>query len=453
MFKFNIGNRLSKKSIFAYSIIQRVLIEYVYTSIISPAFSYYGFQNNFDLFRYILSWILYLPIPYFMVSKYTTETLSNQTVIILLNIAYMPSLILYTFHSSTPFIIPLVIYYSILIISTKLIKPMRVSFGNKNEMVNYDLIIEIIAVIIGMAILFIWAYYTHFHLQTSLIDVYGIRLQAREFAMPKTLVYLRSMARSIVPLLAVYSAYKNKWILCVFLVFIQYIQFSIDGAKSAVSVMVLGFLFYFFANRNVSLISYLPKAMSVLATIAIIENKLFHSSFLSFLVFRRVLFTPALINYQYYETAQQYGIDYYRQSLPFLGDSRFPTTIARHIGVHYFDNVNTNSNNGLFADAYINLGVIGCLLMPFAIILILKLIEGSSRELPASIWSICIIQASITFVSCSFFTVLMTHGIILMILLLYTMSPKEEKLLEKGLKMKALPPKWISRPPKATSSL
>lgn len=411
--------------IIVFCILQKVLFEYVYTTIIFPLFQYYGFQNDFSLIRYIVSWLLYVPVPLFTIRGSNNETLSKQAVAFLLNIIYTPCLILYAYMSSTPFIILIVIYYLLMILtvnSTHAIT-IRLKLGNFH---GFENIMIGIGYFLSFVVLFVWAYYARFRIQVDLLDVYAARIAARSFSAPRIVVYMRTMARGIIPLLVLYNLYKGKKMGAIYFAAIQLIQFFIDGSKTVVFVLLVGIFAYYFIERYDRIIDRIPEVMSIGAALAILENMILHTKFLANVVFRRVMFVPALMNYQYYELAQENGIDYYRQSLGILGNSRYSNDIARIIGQQYYGNDVANANNGLFADAYINLGAVGCILMPILIIIVLKIIEDAGEKLPKSVWAVCVIQAFFSFTSSSFFTVLITHGVILMIIMLYNLSPKDE---------------------------
>lgn len=415
-----------RKQIFAYSLLQKILFEVIYLNIIFPPFEYYGFQANFSLMRYILSWLMYLLVPMYTAYCYRNETISRLTVAVLLNITYMPCVILFAYHDQTPFVLVLVLYYTTLALAAVNLKAFRFQTGIKLSRKNYEQFMYVVGIGLACVVLMIWAVYARFHLQLSFLDVYETRLTAREYSIPSILVYLRGMARSVTPLLAIYCAYKRKKILCTLFVFVQFIQFCIDGTKSVLFTMILGFAAYFFADRKLHIVNWVPRIMSMGAALAIIEYKIFNTDILSNFLFRRVMFVPALLNYQFYDLAQNNGLDYYRQSFGFLGESRYSDTIARVVGNLYYGNEAANANNGMFADAYVNLGVIGCIVMPIAIVFVFKMIEGAGIKLPKSVWMVCAIQTYLSFTSSSFFTVLITHGVLLMIMILHSMVPRLE---------------------------
>lgn len=422
--KHNFPYVISKRSIkiIIFCILQKVLLEYVYRNIIFPPFYYFGFENNFDLSRCIISWALYVIVPLFNIAGSHNETLSKQAVAFLLNAIYMPCLILYEYMRNTPFVLLITLYYVVMILGVNCIYPIsvRVRVGKYR---NFENVAISIGYILGFVVLFVWSYYAHFRIQIDLFDVYTARLAARQFSTPRIIVYMRAMARGVIPLLVVYSLYKSKKIQATYFIVIQAVQFFIDGSKSVVFVLILGIFSYFFIEKCHHIIDKIPEIMTVGAIFAILEHIVLQTSYLANSIFRRAMFLPALLNYQYFDLAENNGFDYYRQSLGFLGESHYNQSIALVVGSQYYRNENVNANNGLFSDAYVNLGALGCIIMPILIVIVFKLIEGAGERLPKSVWTVCVIQVFFSFTGSSFFTVLLTHGCLLMILILYCLAP------------------------------
>jgi hypothetical protein len=113
--------------------------------------------------------------------------------------------------------------------------------------------------------------------------------------------------------------------------------------------------------------------------------------------------------------------DLFRQGiLGRLGfSSPYINKIPNIIGGVYFNNYSTSSNNGLFSDAYYNLGVAGMFIMPILIILALRLLEACMNGLSISVLIASVVTATMTFISSSFFTVMLTHGFIALCVIIY----------------------------------
>ena len=237
-----------------FCILQKLLFEYVYSSIIYPSYNYYGFQHEFSIERYIISWILYLLVPFYNILSKRCETLSAQAIAFFINIVYLPSLILYVYMESTPFISLIVIYYFLMSIVTLYVNIPKIKLRFGSKQIDEKLIFGF-GYAMGLIVFFVWAYYAKFHIQLSLLNVYEIRFAAREFSTPKVITYARCMARGVIPLLMIYSLYRRKMISLVYFFLVEVIQFFIDGSKTVVFFVVLGFLAYFFIEKHNQIIS------------------------------------------------------------------------------------------------------------------------------------------------------------------------------------------------------
>lgn len=192
-------------------------------------------------------------------------------------------------------------------------------------------------------------------------------------------------------------------------------------------VFLVGVAGYFLVENKKTFISLLPKFMTAISLLCIIETLILKTTSITDMFVRRIMFVPCLQNNQYYEYFSYHGIDFYRQSLGgILGKSKYDELLARIIGNVYYGNANVNANNGLFSDAYANLGIIGVFIMPIMITMVLKLMEGAARNIPQKVWTICSIQVFMSFLSSSFFAVLITHGVVLTCIVLYILSLREK---------------------------
>ena len=77
------------------------------------------------------------------------------------------------------------------------------------------------------------------------------------------------------------------------------------------------------------------------------------------------------------------------------------------------------ANNGLFSDAYANLNILGIFLLPLILVMIFKVGNSVSLNLPGNLMFLPIISITIFFNSGFFTSVLLTNGIILLLLSIY----------------------------------
>ena len=84
-----------------------------------------------------------------------------------------------------------------------------------------------------------------------------------------------------------------------------------------------------------------------------------------------------------------------------------------------------NANTGLCGDAYANLGWFSIIIFPFAIVLIIKIIEKYLADLDSRLQIMISLTVAYTFMSGALFTALLTNGILVLILMLIIMPRSE----------------------------
>ncbi|MGL5479555.1 MAG: hypothetical protein ACRDCB_10995 [Clostridium sp.] len=208
----------------------------------------------------------------------------------------------------------------------------------------------------------------------------------------------------------------------------QILSFSINGSKTVLFSTVLSVLLYIIYNKKY--IIRIPMILALVNLSGIIEFFLFKSYNIVNFIIRRVFFVPNLLNYYYYDFFSINEPDLFKQSfLRHFGIKTMYPPIDNMIGSIYFDKANMGANNGLFSDAYSNLGEIGLLIMPIIIVLSLKVLDFCARGLDTRIYVVSSITLAFVFISSNFFTILFTHGFLVLCLVLFLLP---RNIVEKG---------------------
>ena len=153
-------------------------------------------------------------------------------------------------------------------------------------------------------------------------------------------------------------------------------------------------------------------------------------------IIRRVLFGPALLNYYYYDYFSSHKPDYYISS--FVGkilniSSGHSKSISHTIGEIYFKAPQMAANNGLYSDAFANLGVAGCIILPLLLCLSIFMLQYFSRSLPNKVLFSIVIVYSITFISSFLSTIVFTHALaVLMLICFFMSSTKKDETITKN---------------------
>lgn len=280
-----------------------------------------------------------------------------------------------------------------------------------------------------LLIVLVSGYYTHFRLNFNLFTVYDIRLEARNYHFPTIVSYLFSWTRAIIPVLLAYSLLKKNKAISIMLFLTQMLSFGIDGLKSAFFMPFIVIAIVSFPERISAqrFKYYLLSGLTAITFLSMLENVLFRSHFVSELIIRRVMFIPNYLSRCYYDFFRSHAPDYFRSSfLRFLGFHSPYTTDSRGItymiGAFYFNRPTMNCNNGLVSDALTNLGKPGLVLMPILLVLVLRFFDRSSSHLDRRLSATTSLYLSYVILSTFLMTVLLTHGMLILIILLAMMN-------------------------------
>lgn len=405
----------------------RLFLDWIYLNIISDYYFYMGFINLQSLDSLIISWIVLLAFTPFLTRLFIKKTISSDILILFFLVSFVPMTSLMRFiPMNNSFLILFILYWACLLLFYYIIPPMA---QHKKTSHKFTPLLWIIIIILSVAVLFVSGYYFGFRINLDLSEVYDLRMEVRETNMPSIFGYLLPAAGNTLPLFLVYFLSKKNKMMVAFFSIVILLNFSIGGHKSILFKLILCFIgYYFFTNKTKFNYSFI---FAGLALLAILERNIINTFAITSIGIRRVFFIPGLLNYHYYDFFSDHEPDYFRQSiLRRMGiESPYQQRITRIIGEVYFGSADNNANNGLFSDAYSNLGIFAPL-MPFLLVIILKLMDKYTYGIDIKLLFLPIIVMVTTFNSVSFFTGLLTGGIILLfvILVLFPRNLKKIKI-------------------------
>lgn len=141
------------------------------------------------------------------------------------------------------------------------------------------------------------------------------------------------------------------------------------------------------------------------------------------------MFVPNLLNYNYYDFFSSNSPDYFQQSfLRYFGFDSAYSGIGHLIAVVYYNSPEASANNGLLSDAYANMGFVGIFIMPFVLVLMLKILDACAEGLDIRVVVVSGIMIAFTFVSSFFFTIMLTHGLMALCVILYLLPRQKQNI-------------------------
>jgi hypothetical protein len=293
--------------------------------------------------------------------------------------------------------------------------PVRLKLSFQNTTTT---LLNCITLLFSAVVIFIWVFYAGCRLQTSIIEVYDIRLEARHWEMPIIFQYLLHSATIILPLMLIWELNNKNWKTALALIIVIYLNFSIAGHKSVIFLLFLTLPIYYLFREEY--LNWILGAMIGIVALGLLELEVFNSFYISAFSVNRVMLLPSLLDYHYFDFFSTYSPDYYQQSFlrHFGFESYYDTDIPFLIGADYFNRPEMRSNNGLLSDAYSNFGFWGVFILPIFVIYTLKFLSKAAEGVDMKILMVTIVYVCFSLISIPLSTALLTGGILILWLFL-----------------------------------
>ena len=381
-------------------------------------FEYAGlFKLSESLVSTWLSWCLLILLLPLAMASFHRNTISARIVSVLFLVSVVPTISLIGFRQdySDVYIFLIMLYWVIFLVAWHYL-PNIIIIQRKDSSSSIGL--WVIISICSLSVLYVWSRYAGFHIQTDLYGtIYETRLRAREFSIGTFMSYVWLSADNILPVCVVYFLYRMRYTIACILSIIVFINFSITATKQILALLVVGILGYFFYTF-LSKGKYIIYMLVTLLLISLLEPLIFGTNFVSYIPYR-TFFIPAESHYAYFDFFQTNPLDYFSQGpLRLFVDSEYDIPIAFLIGEFAIGDIGARANNGLFSDAYLNLGAFGVFIMPVLTVLYLKALDGVSKGHDRRLFVVIFVYISFVLLGIPFSTALLSSGLILLLVFL-----------------------------------
>lgn len=397
-------------------IIYRIMLDWSYVYIILPVFGNGGcFPQSYSLGSYILSWcILFFFIP-LIIDKYKAKTFSANVIVCFSFLSLIPTICLLGHTSlSNDYYLLISIYWFMFFLFDHLLPKFKIgnNLGQNKKVFLFMLFLFFFVVV------YISGVYAHFRFHFSLFDVYDLRSEEKGFGIPLILQYIHGPSKIFLPVALCYMLHSKKYLFACFITIIILLNFGIGGHKSvlfSLFIALIGFYWYRYSR-----IRFVVWGLIGICAISIALYLFSNNIKVSSLFIHRVIFVPSGLNYCYHDFFSNNECDFFKEGfLRWFGFvSEYKRGIAITVGEKYFG-YTLMANNGLFSDAYMNLGRIGVILFPLILNFILRLCDACTYRLNERLLFIVMVSASFSLISTSFTTTLLTFGLIVLMIALY----------------------------------
>ncbi|MCL2291125.1 MAG: hypothetical protein FWC34_10585 [Bacteroidetes bacterium] len=399
-------------------VLLRLLLDRQYEVIIYPIYASMGFLNEVSLESKIFSWVYLLVLsPLFIAFlNRTQERFLSIVMYLFFLVKFIPSTCLMAYlPMSLELWLSQALFWVIMLVLAFNLPPIRLKLNipKYNTQLLYG-----ITILLSGVVIYVWWVYAGARFQTSIMDVYGIRFEARNWEIPTIFTYLLPWAAVVLPLMLIWVLSNKKHIIALALIVIIYLNFSIAGHKSVIFLLFITLIIYYFFREKY--LKWVLVALIGLVVLGFIEFIVFDSYYVSALAVNRVMLLPNLLDYYYFDFFSTFSPDYYHQSFlrHFGFESYYDTEIPFLIGGDYFNRPEMRSNNGLLSDAYSNFGFWGVFITPVFVIYTLKFLSNAAEGVDMKILMVPIAYICISLISSTLNAALLTGGILVLWLFL-----------------------------------
>lgn len=413
-------------------IVIRILIDVCYEYIINPYFEYSGFLNEKSNTTCIVSWCIFVCSLIF-ISCLSKEAGKPSTIVVLFLyfFSFLPftTCVKYGLFEWKYIVWATVFWYCLfmLAIMNSYIKINSFPKLTIDGIACERFMVTFIAVVSCFITLYISFRYTGLRIHWNLLTVYDLRSEAANYNMSRTVNYLFAWSRAINPFMMAYCFIRKKKIYTVIFAFCALLNFGFDGSKTALFFPVLficvAFLYMKIAKANIlKMLIIMFLCVGIMSLLEYIFN---NSIYICSYMIRRVMMVENLNSSFYYDFFQKNTPDYFRGSfLRILGLHSPYSGLSKIIGEQYW-RTEPSANCGLIADAITNFGVGGVIGYPILFTIIMRIYDKVAYNVDTALLVCTGLYISIRLVNTFMLTSLLTHGIVVLFVLLYCVSKED----------------------------
>lgn len=417
--RYTVKDDLVKLWFFILIIGFRVTLELIYYYVIYPDFKYLGFYSENTAIKHVESYLLTIVLVLFLPTR--SEKPSDFFLFLFFLLPVLPTLILYNFYDADrAYVYMVVAFFLLLKLFTS--KPFT-----GTELINNGRKIAVVVAAACTVMSLFWIVRSGgvSYLDIRFSTVYERREEVAGVVSLGFFSYILIwVSKTIVIFLLAQALLARKYLYVLVLIGVEVFLFAVLAHKSIIFYPFLVVAIYWLSKKNYNH-SFVMKGVYALVLACVLLLIITRSNFLFSLIFRRVFFVPARLNFAYYEVFSNRGFVFFSNSfLSNIIEYPHPFDPPQLVSMYIKGHVETNMNNGCLGTAYMQLGFPGMMLYALIIGLILNFVDTiTHNRLP--VWfavSVCVVPFFTLFTSSDLPTTLITHGLLLSIALLWLTS-------------------------------
>lgn len=407
----------NKVYFFGSAIAFRLVLDFSYFFVVSNVFAYEGYNLDFSVENYIYSWVIYCAS--FIFVSDTLSRVSDYFFATALLAVIAPLTSIYGLDASRPMFPVIVVcmtLYSIYVIT----RVKLISFNNI-KVIRHGESIAIIVSLLFVVFLVFWYFFTGVKFNLDLSKVYDVRAENAEIAAGGILAYTNNWTYQIFTIFLMSLALRYRRFFLFFSLVVVQIYFYAASAHKTIlflPVLLFGVWFYF---RSKSSLTILPVMFTGVIGVTLLSYFFFDDLWLSSLFSRRVFYVPANLTFVYFDFFDNSPKVFWSNSV-LSSFITYPYDLSlTHVVGRYLGKEQMGANNGFIASGYAQAGFFGIFIYALIVGAVLRFINDVTyNTLP--VWlavALSIVPLRALLISSDLFTVMLTHGFIVAIILIY----------------------------------
>lgn len=407
------------KLIFMFLVLMfRALLDVSYVTVITQSFGSEGFVLDVHALNYVVSWAIYMLSLILLSDRVRSVSHYFFAAAVLSLVAPLTSL--YGLDASRP-VFPVLISVSALFCSYFFCNQNIISFKGLPIILG-GRVMAVALSLFFVGFLVIWFYFSGAKSNLDFSAVYEYREQNAELTAQGIFAYTNNWTFQVFTIYIIcFALFARRFFAVLLLLAVQVYFFSVASHKSILFLPLLVISVWYYLGRSDSLL-ILPAACVGVILLTLISYTVLGDLWLSSLMSRRVFYVPADLCFVYFDYFSSHAQVYWSNSIlssllayPY-GDRGIPYVIGEYLG-----KPNMGANNGFVSSGYAHAGLFGVFFYAILVGLLLKLVNDLSRgSMP--IWvaiAISIVPLRSLLLSSDLFTVMLTHGFGVAIVMMY----------------------------------
>lgn len=342
---------------------------------ISHASTYFIFNN----LRIYALWLIFIVIVLCMSNISLKNNFIKYFIDFYFILIFIPTFSYLTFlEEEYIFTVSIICYHTIVLL---LISTIQIRSESNCDIVKIsDILLLILTITSFLAIL-----YYNYLLPGKLnlfnwSEIYEIRLINSTFAAQNLssifIIFLKNITSFLLPMLLYISLLKKKYCL-IFVNILSLVIYFINIAEKAsffkIILIIIVYFIFKFAKNNLSyfvLVGYIFSNIISFAELYLLKTNLIFMVFI-----RRMIYVPINLNFLYYKSFFNNDKLYFKQGVFLfskLWNTSFENSYIYKICNDWFNGLTFSPNNGMFGEAYSQIGLLGIFIFPIIIYIYIK---------------------------------------------------------------------------------